>query len=307
MVTYSLSSNGVPGEMTRRHAELLYSVESLRLFNDVVPVHVFLYGEHPPAFTGELARHGVAVHDMGGYEAAIRRVRPRGFRALALYPVLHKWLNFAVLSPLAPAQILQLDCDTLFLGDVAQLFERYRERHFYAREEPWSRASHHGYNPAYLDEDALQALARQLGATPIRPYNLGVCLLNHQVWMELARRCTTFLSYVFRFNAWRWAHPDSRAQLAAELRRAIELDLAEMRMSDEEQPPLPLPASNPWIAEQVALWLTLGGIPAVSDGCFAREHVLQGREQASATGRVVYHYFGIDKDAFLSQLGGAAR
>lgn len=65
---------------------------------------------------------------------------------------------------------------------------------------------------------------------------------------------------------------------------------------------LPLPSSNPWLLEQVALWLTLGKIPGLTHSGFCREHVRQGGEQGGYNGQeVVYHYLGIDKAAFLSE------
>src|SRR5216110_502505 len=137
---------------TSYHDELLYSVKSLRLYNKSVSVHVFLYGEHPPGFTQELEEQAVDVHQMGSYVDAIRRIHARAFRTLSVYPVLHKWLNFGELERLAPTQILQADCDTFFFDDVDALFARYSDRHFYAREEPASKASHYGYDPTYLDE-----------------------------------------------------------------------------------------------------------------------------------------------------------
>jgi len=160
IVTYSLSANGPP-QKTDYHEQLIYSVKSLRVYNQNIPIHVFLYGEHLSSFIVELDDQGVIVHQMGAYVDAIRRIRPRAFRTLANYPVLHKWLNLSELERLDPSQILQTDCDTFFFDDVGRLFERYSERQFYAREEPASKASHYSYDPSYVDEDALFRLARR--------------------------------------------------------------------------------------------------------------------------------------------------
>jgi hypothetical protein len=292
IVTYSLSAADRE-QSTNHHLQLLYSVESLRAFNDTIPVHIFLYGDHPRGFLVDLEERGASLHLMGSYPEAIRRIRPLAWRALATYPVLHKWFNFLELAPLAPSRILQVDGDTLFFDDVGLLFERYSERHFYAREEPWSRASQYGYNPSYLDEDALYSLAAREGACAIPPYNVGVCLLNHGVWTEIGKRCGALLSYVFRFDAWRRSSPDPRH------RQLLEGDLDEEPAASA----LAFPARNPWIAEQVALWLILGQIPGLTHGLLSREHVLQGREEGSPERRLVHHYFGIDKAKVLSHLG----
>src|SRR3954453_1366688 len=143
IVTYSLSSTG-PAQTREYHEQLFKSVQSLRTYNRAISIHVFLYGEHPHVFITELERARVKVHQMGSYEAAIRRIRPRAFRTLARYPVLHKWMNFHRLPSLDPTQILQVDCDTYFFDDVEILFERYSDCDFYGREEPSSRASHFG-------------------------------------------------------------------------------------------------------------------------------------------------------------------
>src|ERR1044071_370792 len=168
IVTYSLSSSGPP-ETTDYHEQLFNSVKSLRAYNRAVSIHVFLYDEQPHVFITGLQREGGTVHQMGSYEAAIRRIRPRAFRTLVRYPVLHKWMNFHKLASLGPSQILQLDCDTYFFDDVDILFDCYADCHYYGREEPSSRASYYGYDADYLDEDKLFALARLAGAAPVNP------------------------------------------------------------------------------------------------------------------------------------------
>lgn len=300
IVTYSLTIIGPPA-MTDYHVQLITSVKSLRAHNRVVPVHVFLYGEHPPAFVTELEHQRATVRQMGSYDDAIMRIRPRAFRTLARYPVLHKWMNFHKLTPLRPSQILQVDCDTFFFDDVEILFERYAERHFYAREEPQSKASQYGYNPNYLDEDKFSALARREGAVAVKPYNIGVCMLNHGLWNEILKRTEMFLTYVFRFAAGIGRDPQTRWELWRPMAEVVLLDL--MEQPDVEH--LPFPSSNFWILEQLALWLTLGHIPGLTHGYLSRDHVLQGREQnGSGESKVVHHYFGIgDKKAFLAALG----
>ena len=296
VVTYSLSSNGPP-QTTDYHEQLCHSVKSLRRYNRVVSIHVFLYGEHPPGFISELEREAVTVHLMGSYLDAIRRLRPRAFRTLVRYPVLHKWMNFHKLAPFSPSQVLQIDCDTFFFDDVEILFERYSDCHFYGREEPSSKASHYGYDPNYLDEDKLFALARGERALPMNPCNIGVSILNHGLWNEVAKRAEMLLNYVFRFIAYFGRNPQTVNRLWPELAEVVMLDLIEQPDAQD----LPFPSSNIWILEQVSLWLTLGHIPGLTQGYLSRDHVLQGGEHnEDGKTKVVHHYFGLDKSAFLS-------
>jgi hypothetical protein len=298
IVTYSLSSSGPP-QTTDYHEQLFNSVKSLRAYNKVVSIHVFLYGEHPHDFIMGLEREGVIVHRMGAYEDAIRRIRPRAFRTLARYPVLHKWMNFHTLETLGPSQVLQIDCDTYFFDDVGILFDRYADCHYYGREEPSSRASHYGYDANYLDEDKLFALARREGAAPVNPCNIGVSIFNHGLWSEIAKRTALLLNHAFRFIAGMARNPETRGRLWPELAEVVMIDLLEQPdVSD-----LPFPSSNVWIIEQVALWLTLGHVPGLTHGHLSREHVRQGGEHDEyGETKVVHHYFGLDKTEFLSSL-----
>jgi hypothetical protein len=298
VVTYSLSVDGPP-QTTDYHEQLFSSVKSLRAYNRVVAIHVFLYGEHPCEFVLGLQNEGVTIHHMGAYADAVQRIRPRAFRTLARYPLLHKWMNFHKLAALQPSQVLQVDCDTFFFDDVEILFDRYSKCHYYGREEPSSRASPYGYNPDYLDEDKLFALAQREGAAAVNPYNIGVSLLNHGLWTEIAKRTGMFLSYAFRFLAGMGRDPQTREKLWTDFARVVMVDLFEQ----PDVADLPFPSSNLWILDQIALWLTMGHVPNFTHGRLSRDHVLQGGEQnGNCPTKVVHHYFGVDKSAFLAAL-----
>jgi hypothetical protein len=179
-------------------AQLSLSVASLRRFNRDVDMVLFAYSEMPEGLLATLATHRVRVWPMGSYPARLARHCPVGAPYLAAYPLLHKGLNFAEITALAPDQVMLLDCDTLFQGNVAGLFERHAESDLVAREEVNCRRSRHGYDPAMVDEDALALLYKRTGGTAVPPFNLGVILLNNGIWCALAGLTPLFVSYAWR-------------------------------------------------------------------------------------------------------------
>ena len=66
---------------------------------------------------------------------------------------------------------------------------------------------------------------------------------------------------------------------------------------------LPYPSLNTWIIEQIALWLTLGHLPAFSLGTFARSVVPQGGEfhdVSRSGGRcILAHYYSGTENEFF--------
>jgi hypothetical protein len=123
-------------------------------------------------------------------------------------------------------------------------------------------------------------------------------MLNHGLWNDIAKRTSIFLNYAFRFVAGLARDPKTRGWLWPELAEVVMIDLLEQPdVSD-----LPFPSSNVWILDQVALWLTMGHVPGLTHGHLSREHVIQGAEDSECETKVVHHYFGMDKTAFLSSL-----
>jgi hypothetical protein len=275
----------------------LRSIRSLRQFNQTIPVHLFVFNEPAKEMLDQADRYAVTLHCLGAYSDCLRAIGGEAGAVLSSIPTLHKLLPLEYV-PANVVQVLFLDCDTLFYGDVASLFLSYADHHWYAREEPWSRRSPFLQpNPLHVDEDALYRIASSIGAAPIPPYNSGVFMLNHGLWSGLFSLRKEFLLYAWKLT------------LAANLSPGIELppalrkSLANLGLETREAP-IEFPSKNYWILEQIALWLTLGRLPGLSHGQFRMEDVLQDGEfmiyRSYKTKCTVVHYFSGNEALFLN-------
>ena len=278
--------------------QLVTSVQTLRQYNRTVPVALFVQGGAPPELPPSLAPYDVRLCAQEPYAARLARLCPAGWPALAHYPLLHKFLNFAAVARLGPRQALFLDCDTLFFDDVARLFDGYAEAHCYAREEPTCARSHYGYDPDYLDEGALASLAAAAGVQPLPPFNLGVVLFNHGIWPALAAIEGAFVDYAWRLLVWLAANPsEERSARYGEMKpvQLLRQHLDWLAASGELRRALPFPSANEWILDQVALWLALGRLDGLTYGDLWREHALQNGECLAHDGPrpdwVLCHYY----------------
>lgn len=257
------------------------SVRSLRRYNQTTPIALFLYGDLPEETSRELEALGVTIIQQGGYEARLAPLAPRGWPALAEYPLLHKFLNFHAISALDPRQVLYLDCDTLLFDDVDRLFERYAQADCYAREEPTCARSAYGYDPSYLDEQALAQVAASQGLRTPPPFNLGAVLFNNGIWRQLATLDAHLIDYAWRCLLWMALHPpDGVSASYGECPGAARLraELPRLATREEIARALPYPSGNRWILDQVALWLTLGHVPGLAYDDFSPADVLQNGE-----------------------------
>jgi hypothetical protein len=259
-------------ERTTYLRQWLRSIRSLRQFNRTIPVHLFVFNEPSKALLDLADLYEVTVHYLGSYSDCLRAIGGEAGAALSGYiPTLNKLLPLAYV-PADVSQVLFLDCDTLFYGDVASLFLNYGDHQWYAREEPYSRRSPFlRYNPEIVDEDALYRIASATAAAPIPPYNTGIFMLNHGLWSELASLRKEFVSY-----AWRLTLGASRSP-GIVLARALKKTLADLRMETQEAP-IEFPGKHYWVIDGMAMSLTLGKLPGLSHGQFRMEDVPQGGE-----------------------------
>lgn len=257
------------------------SVRSLRLHNRTTPIALFLYGGLPDEVSRHLASLGVTIIPQGDYTARLAPLAPRGWPVLTEYPLLHKFLNFHTITALDPEQVLYLDCDTLLFDDVDRLFARYAEADCYAREEPTCARSPYGYDPSYLDEEALARVAATQGVRTPPPFNLGAVLFNNRVWQRLAPLDARLIDYAWRAVIWMALNPPREAAASYGECPGVEplrANLSHFVTPHDLAGALPYPSANRWILDQVALWLTLGHVPGFSYGDFSTRDVLQNGE-----------------------------
>ncbi len=274
-ILYSLATGN-----ERYEQQWIESIGSLRRHNRHIPVHLTLYGKPGDRLLVEAERQRVVIVRHASYEQTLHTALPNYSRMLLANPTLHKIASMRDI-PTDRGQVLYLDCDTFCFDDVERLFDRYANGDFHAREEPYSRRSPNGYDPAYIDEDALASLARRERCSFVPAYNTGVMMLNNAIWRRLGDRFGEFLDLVSRLS------PGCK-----EVGRR-----------------LPLPTSNPWIVEEVATWLVLGRMAGFDHGLFDPMDIAQNGEGsrlllAGKRPRLT-HYFSCGEADFFARLRAA--
>jgi hypothetical protein len=300
-VYYSLANLGDQ----RYVRQWLQSIRSLRRYNASVEVHLVLYGAVSGEVIHESERQHVALHCVGGYRERLEETDPEHAAVLCRYPALHKILSLRFLPLRNARRVLYLDCDTFFFSDVASIFANHQSRHFYAREEPWSRRSPYGYKPSYLDEDALVRICAGERLQFIPPCNTGVMLFNHGLWAPVAAAAQQSLSYCWRLLAGICEDEGLARECGPALREEVKRSLERSR----ERPALPYPSSNWWIVEEIATLLMLGGLEGLTHDVLRRVDVAQNGEWNGAQGAqrpTLVHYFSHFEDEFFGRVGRIA-
>jgi hypothetical protein len=282
----------------------LFSVRSLRRYNSSVPVRLVITGRGLNAQDRKrMSELAVTVIRTRPYVQEIGEYLPAGWaKAMALFPLVHKWLNLQYVVDEEFDQLLYLDNDTYFLHDVVELTENSTTADVIAREEPYSKYSWIGPDPTYLDEEALLRLTRNEKVAYVPPFNCGVVLFKRPAALWLAENLDAFMDYMLRFSIWMCKNPnDSTHPLAAEMKYVEVARKRGLHRRPPRRKSLPFLGRNRWIVEERALWLTLGR-SRFSVRYFSRERVAQGSEvvllRSWRNRPHLIHYFGSNSVPF---------
>jgi len=211
-----------------------HSISSLRKFNHEIPVYLFCDDSEfiPPYFSLE-------------YDVRVLPFEKAHNHGMLF---IHKWYNLKFFDKRSGefdvANILYVDSDTLFYGDVQYLFDHYNYAEVFGREEFGFR---HDPNTGggkdirkaldYVD----QCIVEAGGKTQVYKYCLGVMLFNNGLHLDIIDR----------------------------LGELVELML---KIKDKK---IPYPVPNPRIIDEYALWVILSRLGTVG-GLFGVQDVTQG-------------------------------
>ncbi|MBO4257167.1 hypothetical protein [Streptomyces griseorubiginosus] len=276
--------------------QVLTSIQSLRRFNQSIQVKVCWLGAVDVNFELNLRQLGAQIIACERYDEIL--VDFPGGDLLNQYPVLHKYFTVARAADPDCSQILLVDCDTVFLSDVGQLFDKYNEKDVVASPEVGSRRGPVPYDPTYLDEDKLSAAAATLGAQFIPPFNSGVMLLNRRSIGAMRQLGEEVVKLTLRLMV---GIALSEAEVLQQPLAALRVRLASRSAELQEVKPLPHPSSNHWIIEEVALWLAFG-MQGLSVGDFTTSDAVLGggvfAKPRMESDWIVGHYFSANTESF---------
>ena len=228
-----------------------HSISSLRKFNHEIPVYLFCDDPEfiPPYFSLE-------------YDVRVLPFEKAHNHGMLF---IHKWYNLKFFDKRSGefdnSNILYVDSDTLFYGDVQYLFNHYNYAEVFGREEFGFR---HDPNTGggkdirkaldYVD----QCIVEAGGKTQVYKYCLGVMLFNNGLHLDIIDR----------------------------LGELVELML---KIKDKK---IPYPVPNPRIIDEYALWVILSRLGTIG-GLFGVQDVTQGyveQKHEEFFNPIVLHY-----------------
>ena len=228
-----------------------HSISSLRQFNHEIPVYLFCDDPEfiPPYFSLE-------------YDVRVLPFEKAHNHGMLF---IHKWYNLKFFDKRSgefdDSNILYVDSDTLFYGDVQYLFDHYNYAEVFGREEFGFR---HDPNTGggkdirkaldYVD----QCIVDAGGTTQVYKYCLGVMLFNNGLHLDIIDR----------------------------LGELVELML---KIKDNK---IPYPVPNPRIIDEYAMWVILSRIGVIG-GLFGVQDVTQGyveQKHEEFFNPIVLHY-----------------
>ena len=276
------------------------SVESLRRNNRSIPVYLGVWGGKLRTRDQHyLEKLRVEIRHLGSYEKHLRRNLPSKWATVfAQYPLGQKWLSLDQILTKRFDRVLHIDNDTFILCDIEELFEKFQQADFCAREEPTTKRRHIAYDPTYIDESIISSLQHSEKVNRIIPFNTGVVLMKREVTEWLSRNLDLYLCYLMRFTIWLVKQTGTIADepfLCAA--RRLNVAAASSRLW-----PLVYPSSNQWILDEFALWFTLA-TSKFKIRFFPLSAVLQGDEfpEIGTQWRAprLIHYYSANADYFF--------
>ena len=249
IVFYSYKKNRHEHINTHELKRLEHSIRSLREFNNEIPVYLFC---DDPALIPPYFRFHYNVNVLP-FEEQVRH------GMLFIY----KWFNlqFFQKDEFQKANILYLDSDTIFYGDVQYLFDHYNYVEVFGREEFGFRHDPNigGGKNIRKALDYVDHCIRDVGGhEQVYKYCTGVMLFNNGLHMDLIDRLGELVELMFKLK-------DGK---------------------------IPYPVPNPRIVDEYALWVILSRIGAYGS-LFGVQDVTQGyieQKHEEFFNPIVIHY-----------------
>ena len=234
IVVYSYKTNSHDHINDHELKRLEHSIRSLREFNNEISVYLFCDKPSfiPPYFSIEYAV----------------RVLPFEKQVNHGMVFIYKWFNLKYFEDgegtYVDANILYLDSDTLFYGDVQYLFDHYNYRDVFGREEFGFRHDPNiggGKNIRKGLDYVDQCIVEQGGKEQIYKYCTGVMLFRNGIHLDFIDRLGELVELMFKLKNGK----------------------------------IPYPVPNPRIVDEYALWIILSRI-GVDGDLFGVQDVTQG-------------------------------
>ena len=234
IVFYSYKKNRNDHINDHEMKRLDHSISSLREFNNEIPVYLFC---DDPAI--------VPLYFRTNYDVNVLPFEKQYSHGMLF---IYKWFNLKFFDKkdgeFDDANILYLDSDTVFYGDVQYLFDHYNYRDVFGREEFGFRHDPNiggGKNIRKALDYVDQCIEEAGGKGQIYKYCTGVMLFNKGVHLDIIDRLGELVELMFKLK-------DGK---------------------------IPYPVPNPRIVDEYALWIILSRI-GTDGGLFGSQDVTQG-------------------------------
>ena len=222
-----------------------HSISTLREFNDEIPVYLFC---DDPSFIPSYFTTDLSV-----------RVEPFVDQVKHGMLFIYRWFNLKYFYN--PCNILYVDSDTIFYGDVEYLFDHYNYAEVFGREEFGFRHDPNtggGKNIRKALDYVDQCIEEAGGQGHVYKYCMGVMLFNRGVHLDIVDRLGELVELMFKLK-------DGK---------------------------IPYPVPNPRIIDEYAMWVVLSRLGVFGE-LFGVQDVTQGyveQKHQEFFNPIVLHY-----------------